>query len=165
MLFLFAVSITIHIFYCRRAAQKRLHIKAYVRILFILLSVYVLGVLALHHGEWLKEHPLLNMPFKITSGIILMLFGPFYLIFYGLTHLVSPSQKILLSVAQNGGASYADIVMYVQEEDFIGTRLRDLCASGCVVQEQGRYMLSPSGRKLATTLEWMQRMTGRGMGG
>ena len=165
MLFLFFSSVALHVIYCRYSASEKLHAKVYVFIVFVLIIVYIVGVLFLQHWGWLKEHPLMSAPFQITSGIIFVLLVPFYLIFYTLTGFVSPSQKILLSIALHGGLSYADVLVCVQEEDFIGTRLADLCVSGCVVRKQERYVLSPTGNIMATVLRWVQRVTGREIGG
>ena len=41
------------------------------------------------------------------------------------------------------------------------TRLNDLCASGCVKQIDGRYVLTSEGQKIAATLDFMQLVLGR----
>ncbi len=153
---LFALSVIVHILYCRRLVQRKLHIKAYSYIAFIFLSVYVLGVLILRHE---------GLPFPMTAGVIFVLLIPTYLIFYILTQFISPSQKILSVLAHRQKLSYADIVACVEKEGFITTRLDDLCASGCVVQIKGGYLLSPSGKRIAAVLNLMQHVFGRGIGG
>ena len=82
-----------------------------------------------------------------------------------LTQLTSPSKKILSTIAQRGEASYDDILASVKKEDFINTRLNDLCASGCVTQSNDRYVLTSEGRKIAAILNMMQSILGRKLGG
>lgn len=153
---LFIASVIVHIGFCRRTTKAGLQAKAYVVIGFVFLSIYAGGVLALPH--W-------GLPFKITAGVIFLLLVPVYLCFYVLTQLTSPSKKILLAISQRGELAHSDIVACVQKEDFITTRLKDLCASGCVTETAGRYTLSPEGKKIAVVLDIMQRVLGRDIGG
>lgn len=164
-LLLFVGSVSVHIFYCRRSLQRGLHIKAYGFIAFIFFCIYTLGALGIHHWFLFKTGSLWSMPFKVTAGIVFILLVPFYLTFYRHTQLMSPSQKILLTMAQRGAVSFSDIVASIHEENFIGTRLADLCVSQCVRHEQGRYALGPSGKRIAMVLKMMQDILGRDMGG
>jgi len=165
VILLFIASVIIHVFFCRRTTRPGLQAKAYILIAIILIGVYVAGVYAIGKACILDGHSLWGLPLKITAGVIFALLVPVYLSFYVLTQLMSPSKKILLTISRRGNLSYADIVLCVQEEDFIGTRLSDLVTSGCVRQTEGRYTLSPSGQKIAAVLNIMQYVLGRGMGG
>jgi len=164
-LLLYCVSVMIHIFFCRKTTKPGLQAKAYIIIAVILIGVYFAGVYTIGQGNFLDPHSLWGLPLKITSGVVFILLVPTYLMFYALTQLMSPSKKILLTIASQGNPSYADIMLGLQEEDFIGTRLNDLCACGCVSQIEGRYVLSLSGRKIAAFLNIMQHVLGREMGG
>lgn len=164
-LFLFSASVMTHILYCRVTSKTGLHAKAHIFFAFLFLLVYILMVLIIGQTGALTTSSIWGLPFKITAGVIFVLLVPVYLCFYVLTQLTSPSKKIMLTIASFGGASYADILRSVQEEDFIHTRLSDLEKSGCVAHVQGCYRLSPSGRKIAGVLNMMQSVLGRGMGG
>lgn len=164
-LFLFIASVTVHIFFCRNNSKSGLHAKMFIFTAVIFLCIYTAGAYAAGQGSFLDHGSMWGIPLKITAGLIFALLVPIYLSFYVLTQLMSPSKKILLSLSRRGDLSYEDILLCVEEEDFIGTRLSDLCTSGCVRQAQGRYALSPSGQKLAAVLDIMQRILGRGVGG
>jgi len=164
-LLLFCASVMVHIFFCRKTTRPGLQARAYIFIAMIFMGVYIAGVYAAGQGMLLDPHSLWGLPFKITSGVIFILLGPVYLMFYALTQLMSPSKKILMSIGRGGNLSRADILARIEEEDFIGTRLRDLCVSGCARHTKDRYILNPSGQKIATALTIMQRVLGRDMGG
>lgn len=164
-LLLICLSVMTHVIFCRGIKKQVLQVKAYVIIAIISLGVYAAGANAIGQGGFLDPHSLWGLPLKITAGVIFALMAPVYLIFYTSTLLMSPSKKILLTISRLGNPSYADIVHCMQEEDFIGTRIKDLCISGCVNHAQGSYTLSPSGQKIAAVLNIMQRILGRGMGG
>jgi len=160
---LFITSVTTHILFCRKATRPGLQAKAFIFIALIALAVYALETTMM--ASVLDGRSLWSLPFKFTAGFIFVLLVPVYLSFYVLTQLTSPSQKILSTVAFLGSASYADIAASVKEEDFIMTRLNDLCASGCVQLIKGQYSLSASGRKIAWILRMMQIVLGRDIGG
>jgi len=164
-LLLFCVSVMTHILFCRVTAKSGLQAKAFILITFVFLGVYAFGVWAIQQAGVLPLQSLWGLPFKITAGIIFFLLAPVYLCFYVLTQLTSPSKKILLTISQRGELSRADILASVQEEDFIMTRLNDLCASGCVTQINGRYTLTSEGQKIAAILNFMQFTLGRNVGG
>jgi hypothetical protein len=164
-LFLFSVSVMAHIIYCSRSEKPGLHAKVFILIALVFFAVYVTLVLAWQHSPFLSPRSLLGMPFKITSGVVFILFIPVYLCFYTLTQLMSPSKKILLEIARRGDLSYDDILLSIEQEDFIGTLLNDLLSSGCAIETGGRYHLTPEGQSIAMVLDIMQRVLGRGMGG
>ena len=164
-LLLFCASVAVHIFYCRGRSKSMLHVKAFILIAVFFLAVYVTVVLTWLHAPSIDPSSWWGMPVQVTAGTLFFLLVPIYVCFYTLTQLMSPSKKILLTMARQGDLSYADIVLCVGEENFIGTRLSDLCASGCVVQNEDRFVISPSGQKMAAFLDIMQRVLGRDMGG
>jgi hypothetical protein len=164
-LLLFCASVMAHIFFCRGTTRPGLQARAYIFIATIFMGVYIAGVYFVGQGKLLDPHCLWGLPFKITSGVIFILLGPAYLMFYALTQLMSPSKKILMSIGSRGSLSRADILARIEEEDFIGTRLSDLCVCGCARQTKGRYTLSPSGQRIAAALAIMQRVLGRDIGG
>jgi len=43
--------------------------------------------------------------------------------------------------------------------------LNDLCASGCVVESNGRYILTSEGQKIVAVIKMMQAILGRNAGG
>ena len=165
VLLLFCSLVMTHVFFCRRTIQPGLHAKAFVLMAFVYLGIDTLLTLALQYANIFNPHSLWGLPFKITSGIIFILLVPIYLCFYVLTQLTSPSKKILLAISQRGELSHRDILASVQKEDFINTRLKDLCTSGCVVQTGGRYVLTSEGQKIAMILNFMQFVLGRNVGG
>jgi len=162
---LFCVSVMTHVFFCRRASKSALQARAYILIAVFLMGVYIAGVYFADQASIFDPHSFWGLPFKITAGVIFLLLVPIYLSFYVLTQLMSPSKKILLTIARQGSLSYAGILASIEEEDFIGTRLRDLCSSGCVKKAGDRYQLSASGQKIAGVLNLMQGILGRDMGG
>ena len=162
---LFISSVIVHIFFCRNTRKSGLHAKVFIFVAIVSLGVYVTGVLLLQYPATLDPRSLWGTPFKVPAGIIFILLAPIYLCFYVLTQLTSPSKKILLSIAQRGALSHSAILACVQKEDFITTRLNDLCASKCVAQVNGRYVLTSEGRKLAAALDLMQFILGRKAGG
>jgi hypothetical protein len=163
-LFLFCLSVMVHVFFCRNTSKAGLHARAYVLIAIFLTGVYAAGVYFVD-PRMLDPRSFWGLPFKMTSGFIFVLLIPVYLSFYVLTQLMSPSKKILIALSRQGSLSYAGILASIEEEDFINTRLRDLCASGCVIQTGDRYALSASGQKIAMVLNIMQFILGRGIGG
>jgi len=162
---LFIASVLAHVCYCRQARKPGLQAKAFIFISFIALVVYIILVRTPLMTSGLDPSSWWGLPFRITAGIIFILLAPIYLCFYVLTQLTSPSKKILLAISQRGQLSYGDIVASVRKEDFIMTRLNDLCASGCVKQIDGRYVLTSEGQKIAATLSFMQLILGRNTGG
>jgi hypothetical protein len=128
-------------------------------------GVYTVVAAALPHSAVLNEHTVWGFPFKITAGLIFVLLVPMYLCFYALTELTSPSQKILNSLSRDKGLSFPEILNHVDKEDLVLSRLNDLCASGCVVQADGGYVLSAEGRSIAMVLDMMQAFLGREAGG
>jgi len=164
-LLLFCASVMTHVFFCRKASKSCLQAKAFIFIAFIFLLVYFFGGAIIQRSGVLPLASVWGLPFRISSGVIFILLIPVYLCFYVLTQLTSPSKKILKSIARQGSVSYADILTCVKEEDFINTRLNDLCASGCVAQNNGRYVLTSEGQKIALTLNLMQFFLGRKVGG
>jgi len=164
-LFLFILSVIVHLFYCRNSIKSRLHTKSFILTSFFALGIYVLIVQSSPLTDKLDPHSLWGLPFKITAEVIFILMIPVYLIFYVLTQLNSPSKTILLRVSQRGQMSYADIVKCIQQEDFINTRLKDLNVSGCIKQADGHIELSLSGQRIAKALNIMQNILGRNIGG
>jgi hypothetical protein len=164
-LFLFMASVTVHVYFCRKKAKPGLQAKAFIFTAIIFLCIYALGVILLRHGGMMDPRSLWGTSFEITAGIIFILLVPVYLCFYVLTQLTSPSKRILSTIAQRGEASYKDILACVQKEDFITSRLNDLCASHCVKQVDSRLSLTKEGQKVAATLKLMQLIFGRNVGG
>ena len=164
-IFLFMTSVMGHIFFCRKTKKPGLHAKAFIFMAMISLAIYGIAVMTPLMSSLLDPHTLWGLPFKITAAIIFILSVPVYLCFYVLTQLMSPSKKILLTIARQGESSFSEILGSIHQEDFIMTRLRDLCASGCVVETDGRYTLTSEGQRLALILNIMQGILGRNAGG
>jgi hypothetical protein len=164
-LLLFWVAVTLHVFFCRTTTQRGLHASVFCVIAGVFWAIYGFAALLVESWDIFDPHSLWGWPFKISGGIIFILLVPVYLSFYVLTQLTSPSKKILLAISQSGELTHADILAIVQKENFIGTRLDDLCTSGCVEMIRGRYVLTPEGRKIAATLDFMQLILGREVGG
>ncbi len=165
VILLFIASVTVHIFFCRKTIKPGLHAKVFILTAMVFLGIYVVGVKTPLMASLLDPHSLWGFPFRITAGVIFVLLVPVYLIFYVLTQQMSPSKKILLTIAQRGEVSLSDILASVEQEDVITKRLSDLCMSGCVRLMEGRYTLSASGQKIAVVLNIMQHILGRDMGG
>jgi hypothetical protein len=157
--------VSFHILFCRKTTKPGLHAKAFILTALFSLGIYVAGVLALQDGGMLDAHSLWGLPFRFTAGIIFVLLAPIYLCFYVLTQLTSPSKKILLAISQCPGISLTGIIASVQKEDFITTRMNDLCASRCVEEINGRYVLTSEGQMIAAILNVMQSVLGRKVGG
>ena len=164
-IFLFAASVLVHLLYCRNTNSRGLHAKAFILIAMAGLLTYFLSTIAIAKTAGFDPRSLIGMPLELSSGILFILLIPIYLCFYVLTQLMSPSKKILLTVAKGGAISYADILASIEEENFIKTRLDDLLTCGCVGQVDGRYVLTAEGRKIAAILNAMQALLGRKPGG
>lgn len=164
-LLLFAGTVTTHVLFCRKTAKQGLHAKFFVNTAFLALGIYAVLVLTWDYPQTLDPHSLWGLPFKITAGAIFFLLVPFYLCFYVLTQLTSPSKKILSTISQRGELGYAEVLACVREEDFIASRLNDLCDSRCVVQNNGQYIITSEGRKVASILNAIQFVLGRKAGG
>jgi len=162
---LFIGTVIAHIIYCRKSGKPGLHAKPFVNMSFVALGIYVALVLALPNTGTLDPHSLWGLPFKISAGAIFFLLVPMYLCFYVLTQLTSPSKRILSVISQFKEAGYDDILSCVEKEDFIASRLNDLCASGCVIQKNGRYIITSEGQKVAAILNTIQIILGRNVGG
>ena len=165
VLILFVIAVCVHVFFCRYTSVPGLHTKAFIFIAVVFLCFYAVSICCVQRWAWVDSNSIWGLPFVWTSGIIFVLLVPVYLTFYVLTQLMSPSKKILLTLQRQQTLSYADAVASVKEEDFIGTRLSDLCQSGCVAYAAGKYVLNPSGRALALFLNAMQVLLGRETGG
>lgn len=165
VILLFIALVGAHIFFCRKTTKPGLQAKAFILMAMIFLGIYAVGVKTPLITSLLDPHSLWGFPFRITAGVIFVLLVPVYLIFYVLTQQMSPSKKILLTIAQRGEASLPDILASVEDEDFITNRLSDLCMSGCVRFAEGRYTLSALGQKIAVVLNIMQHILGRDIGG
>jgi H+/gluconate symporter-like permease len=165
VLLLFMVTVAAHILYCRYTDKPGLHARIFVNMAILALGIYAALVFLLPTTGMIDAHSLWGMPFKVTAGAIFFLLVPFYLCFYVLTQLTSPSKKILLTISQRGELEYADVLACVKEEDFISSRLNDLCASRCVIQNNGRYIITSEGQKVAAILNAVQFFLGRNMGG
>ncbi len=161
----FALAVTAHISYCRKTTQSGLQAKAFIFIAMFCLGIYAWAAELVQQSSVFLAHPVWGLPFKITAGLIFILLVPIYLCFYVLTQLTSPSKKILESISRHGTLTHADILGHVEKENFINTRLSDLCASGCVMQNNGRYSLTSEGQKIAAILNMMQLILGRNVGG
>ena len=164
-LILFCASVLMHVLFCRKINRPGLQAKAYIFISLFFIFVYALVVFVVGQKHIFDPHSFWGMPFTLTAGLVFVLLVPVYLSFYALTQLMSPSKKILLSIARHGSLSYAGILRCVQDEKFIDTRLSDLISSGCVKVVQSRYVLNESGRKIAMILQMMQYILGRDIGG
>ena len=162
---LFIASVTTHIVYCRHTTKKGLQAKFFIMTAILFWCVYGGIVFSLQHMGILDEHSLWGLPFRITAGFIYILLIPMYLSFYVLTQLTSPSKMILVAIAGKGELTYKDIVLAIKKEDFIGSRLQDLCMSGCVRHLDGQYILTNNGKKIANLLNFMQLILGRNVGG
>jgi len=160
---LFVISVITHIVYCRKTSKPGLHAKAFV------MTAFTFGVMdfviVAKFWKMFDPHSLWGLQLGFTAGIIFILLIPVYLCFYVLTQLTSPSKKILSIIHDKKEVSYVDILAGIEEEDFIKMRMSDLCISGCVVQENDRYMLTAQGRKIAVLLNVMQGLLGRQAGG
>lgn len=116
-------------------------------------------------GAFLLMAALYHWPLALTATIIYMLLIPNYLVLYVSTELVSPSKRILRIVSNKTQTDYHAILATLEKEDFIGTRLHELCQSGCVRDAGGTYHLTPSGRTIAVFLKIYQYLLGREIGG
>jgi hypothetical protein len=164
-IFMFGISVMIHVLFCRMASKKVLQARAFMITALFFLMAYSLAASALDQAGALSASSIWGLPFKITAGCIFVIFIPIYLCFYVLTQLTSPSKKILLTVSNLGKVSYEQIVLSVKEENLIHTRLMDLQISGCVKEMGGRYQLTMAGKRIADILNMMQYLLGRDMGG
>jgi hypothetical protein len=165
VLLLFMATVIAHILFCRKTGKPGLHARVFVFIATGAWGIYAVLMLTVPYSDILGQHSLWGLPFKVAAGVIFILLVPIYLCFYVLTQLTSPSKKILSAISQHGELAYADILACVQKEDFIASRLNDLCASGCVAHSNGRYILTSEGQKVAAILNAIQFILGRNVGG
>ena len=161
---LFAAAIAVHIAYCRSTSVLGLQAKTFCLIAFLFLGLYVVTVVMLKQSG-LMQSSMWGLPFAVTAGLIYILLIPVYITFYVLTQLTSPSKRILRAVAQGGEVSYADILVKMEKEEFVSTRIKELCSSGCVVLKDNKYALTPAGAKISAVLDAMEVILGRAAGG
>jgi hypothetical protein len=164
-LLLFSATVTAHVLFCRNSGKQGLLAKLFVNLAFIALGIYIASILTWSRLLALDPHSIWGLPFKMTAGVIFFLLVPMYLCFYVLTQLTSPSKKILSVIAQRQETGYDEILASVTEEDFIASRLKDLCDSKCVIRKDGRYVITSEGQKVAGILNTIQFILGRKVGG
>ena len=153
--FLF-LSVTIHIFYCRRTRAGVLHAKA-----FILIAVA--NGFAVFLCFFFLPPSGTGLPF--TAMLLYILSIPAYLVFYVTTILVSPSKRILWAMQAKAGATYDVLLRALEVEHFIPSRLKELQDSGCIGRTGERFVLTSSGRNIARILRVHEHIFGRGPGG
>ncbi len=151
--FSFVCATVLHIFACRYSPDKNLKSKLFLQISAAFLFVFI--VVSLHF----------TMPLMWACIIIYILLVPAYLVVYVTTELVSPSKRILMSVANPQGVTYAEIIEYLEKENLITSRLDELVISGCLTRAGDWYILTSSGRSLAAFLDIFGKLLGRGVGG
>ncbi len=162
---MFCFSVFAHVLYCRVHSKQQLHTKVYCLIAMALMAMYVGLVLLVKHLNLFPADSLMGVPLLWTGLLIFFLLVPIYLRIYVLTQLTSPSKKILETIVAGKQVTYDDIYKAIAAEDFIGTRLRDLGASGCITDQGGVYTITTSGKAIVRILEFMQKSLGRGVGG
>ena len=150
---LFFCAIVVHIILCRASSDKNLKSKLFLQISLSFLVLFIVLVIYF------------CLPFLWSCVVIYILLIPAYLVVYVTTVLVSPSKKILMSLSGSSGLSYEGILVSLQKENLISSRLEELVQSGCVVLIEGRFQLTPTGKSLATFLDLYGRILGRGVGG
>lgn len=161
----FLLAVTLHVIYCRYSHVSGLHSKVFIMIAGFCLGVYVLGAFFIVDAGFMNQASIWGLPFVVSSGAMYVLFIPTYLTFYVLTQLMSPSKKILLMLQKKNVLSFEDVVQGIKDEDFIGTRMKELCQSGCVIRKDNHFVLSASGASIAMILNVMQVLLGREAGG
>lgn len=150
---LFSAVVYVHLIICRQSSTKELKIKSFM----------VLGLmgLLLFWGIALCA----QLPMLVTNTVIFVLMMPVYFTFYVSTELMSPSKKIMQVLNAKPGALYEDIFQALERENFLMTRLIELKQCGFIVEEGGRYRLSPTGASFARTYTCYQKLLGREIGG
>ncbi len=161
-LFLFFDAVAIHIVVCRNAKEEGLFLK-----IFFVIALVNLLICWMIFYLFLIKHAALSIwfiPLSLTSTVIYLLLIPTYLVFYFSTQQLSPSKKIMLLLLERD-QSLAEMQATFKDEDLIMPRIRDLLATKCIVDQQGKYVLTNSGVLMAGVYAFYQGILGRKKGG
>jgi hypothetical protein len=161
-LFFFLDAVAIHILVCRNAKEEGLFLK-----IFFVIAGVNLALCWMAYYLVLIKYDASNIwfvPLSLTSTVLYLLLIPTYLVFYFSTQQSSPSKKIMLLLLE-GEKSFKDLQAFFKDEDMIAPRVRDLLATKCIAQEQGRYSLTFSGVQMAYLYTFYQGILGRKKGG
>jgi hypothetical protein len=149
----FAVSVLIHLIFCRLDKNKALKTKLFIFIAMAnLIAFLAVGFYA-------------DLPLLLSCTAIFLMAIPGYLALYATTVLVSPSKRILQVAEMRDGATYEEIFKALEAENFIMTRLEELVQCGCASRVRDRYVLSVNGRAVAKFWQGYQKVCGRPQGG
>lgn len=152
-LLFFIASVATHLIFCRNSSSKSLKGKLFIQISILLLLIYI-GIAFI-----------LKLPLIISCSAIYILLIPAYMVVYVTTELVSPSKKILQSLAASQGLTRQEIIAYLEKENLIQSRLDELVQSGCIMKKDEYYVLTANGSMLASFLRMFGLILGRGVGG
>jgi hypothetical protein len=156
-------SVFLHLIACRQAKTEGLLLKKFLMIAGVNLLVCWAGFWFISKnvpaGSGLWAVPL----FAVSTAIYLLLI-PIYLVFYFSTQQMSPSKKVMLLLFERPRSS-AELEPFFTDEEMIIPRIQDLLMTGCMAQQNGRYVLTSSGVHMAQAYAFYQGLLGRKKGG
>ncbi len=161
-LLVFLGAILVHWIWCR--AQKRvcLHIKSF-------LGIAAAGLIALVLRVDVPTAPLSGgvavAPLGMSAILLYVLLVPVYLIFYFGTQVESPSRLLTVLLRERGLLTFEELSQVLDNDRLIRPRLEDLLKTGYIREENGCFILTGRGARLARCLELYQKLNGRGWGG
>lgn len=159
---IFAGVVLAHLMVCRLRSKDCLHVRDFFIIAGIGLVALVVILFAAVDAAFFNGMPLDRLP--ATAIILYVLLMPIYLSFYVLTVLMSPSKKILMSLAQ-GDLTRGQLLEALGREEFVQTRIKDLIASRMVRQADGRLILTAHGKPYFMFTRIFGMLLGRPQGG
>jgi len=158
-LLVFCGVILVHWVWCRTQKRNCLHIKSFLGIASAGLTALVLRV-----DVPVSPSPD-AAPLWMSAVLLYALLVPVYLIFYFGTQVESPSRLLTVSLRERGALTFEDLARVLDNERLIRPRIEDLLKTGYIREENGCFILTGRGARLARCLEFYQKLNGRGWGG
>lgn len=156
--FLFVIS---HVL-CARRKWMGVELSRLMALCLLWLVLYALAIVVFPETMISTGSPLV-----LSSLVFYVLLCLSYIVECNLIPYGSPSMKILEFVNRQAGkeASYGQLKEYLTGQKIVLTRLDDLVAGGYVSLDGGRYVLRPSGARIAWIMDAYRGLLRRPPGG
>ncbi len=159
---LFLVSVYTHMIYCRWRKVRTTAIRMFCFISLIMFCELVYFVMVVFP---MREDNVWELHLQWTSLLLFAALVPFYISFYHMIVVNSPTRLILDQFQHKDHCTYQDLLDCLTKEDFFQSRLDALVEHGVVQKKGDLYQLSSEGRAVGTVLALYQKIVGRSQGG
>ena len=156
---LFFIAIVLHMVWCRWKGIRTIAITPFFCIsafVFCALVYLETAVLPAYGGQ---------LSLKWTSLALFIALVPFYISFYHMIVINSPTRLMLDLCQDQGFCTRRELLDHLIRHDFFKSRLEALVESGVVEKNGPVYRMSPRGRLIGSVLAWYQKTVGRPKGG